>query len=154
MDSAMSILQTLGNWALVAISFVLAKTGLPLTPLIWLVIMMALDLVSGMIRAHAQGEELTTHRFKSGFLVKLMILIVPAVITGVADSGKSMFPEIGDFTVVVQFAVMMIIVGEAVSVIGNIHAAKTGKPKKEWDYLSIIMSKLYDMISKVDGRGK
>lgn len=148
----MEIMHKLGNAACALIALILTYTGLPLAPVVGLVIMMIADLVTGMVRAARNGEELTSHRFKSGFLVKLVILLVPATVAVVAQSAMSMYPGIGDLRDVVKFSVMAIIVGESVSVIGNIASAKYLTPKVEWDYLSWLMRRLYEVLKVLDKR--
>lgn len=145
-------MHTLYNFIALIIAAILTYTGLPLMPVILLIIVMALDLISGMYRAARHGEQLTSHRFKSGFLIKGMILIIPAVVALGVQAGMSMFAEIGDLRYVVRFIVVAIIIGEIVSIIGNIASAKSLKPKVEWDYLSFINNHLIKLLSFFDKR--
>lgn len=145
-------MHALYNFIAIIIAAILTYTGLPIMPVILLIIVMIVDLISGMYRSARHGEQLSSHRFKSGFLIKGMILIIPAIVAFGVQAGMSMFSEVGDLRYVVRFMVMAIIVGEIVSIIGNIASAKSLKPKVEWDYLSFINNYLIKLLSFFDKR--
>ena len=82
----------LAAWALV-------YRGLPASLPLSLPVLMCIDFVAGISRAHALGEPVTSHRMKVGAITKCGVLTVPLVMALTAKGLGS------DFTWLVQWTV-------------------------------------------------
>jgi Bacteriophage holin family len=47
-----------------------------------------------------------------------------------------------------QGAVTVLMLGELYSILGNVHSARTGKPKVEFDAVAVLLSKVRDLLDK------
>jgi len=129
----------LAAWALV-------YTGLPAEPAAILAVLMCVDFVAGISRAHALGESVTSHRMKVGAITKCGVLTVPLVMALTAKGLGA------DFTWLVQWTVSVFILSETYSIISNIYAARTGILLPEFDAVSAVLKKVRSLIDVIDKR--
>lgn len=142
----MSLLRWIGNGLLGFGAWALMYTGLPAEPVAILTVLVAVDFISGISRAHALGEPVTSHRMGVGMLTKCGVITVPLVMALTAKGLGA------DFNWLVSWTVSVFILSETYSIIANIYAIKTGKIAPEWDAISLILSKIRSLIDVLDKR--
>ena len=145
-DETMNIAVWIGNGLLALGAWALMYTGLPAEPAAILAVLMCVDFVAGISRAHALGESVTSHRMKVGAATKCGVLIVPLVMALTAKGLGS------DFTWLVQWTVSVFILSETYSIIANIYAARTGIILPEFDAVSAVLKKVRSLIDVIDKR--
>lgn len=146
MDEVMSMLGWIGNGLLALGAWALMYTGLPAEPAGILAVLMCVDFVAGISRAHALGEPVTSHRMKVGAVTKCGVMTVPLVMALTAKGLGS------DFTWLVQWTVSVFILSEAYSIVANIYAARTGVIMPEFDAVSAVLKKVRSLIDVIDKR--
>ena len=145
-DEFMSMLVWVGNGLIALAAWALVYTGLPAEPAAILAVLMCVDFVAGISRAHALGESVTSHRMKVGAITKCGVLTVPLVMALTAKGLGS------DFTWLVQWTVSVFILSETYSIIANIYAARTGILLPEFDAVSAVLKKVRSLIDVIDKR--
>ena len=75
----MSALSWIGNGLLGLGAWVLMYTGLPVEPVAILTVLVGVDFVAGISRAHALGEPVSSRRMRVGMLTKCGVIAVPLV---------------------------------------------------------------------------
>ena len=145
-DEVMSMLVCVGNGLRGLAAWALVYTGLPAEPAAILAVLMCVDFVAGISRAHALGESVTSHRMKVGAITKCGVLTVPLVMALTAKGLGS------DFTWLVQWTVSVFILSETYSIIANIYAARTGILLPEFDAVSAVLKKVRSLIDVLDKR--
>lgn len=125
-------MQFLANAILGAGAWVLTYVGLPIEPALILGALMTLDFCSGIGRAHALREQITSRRMKSGIASKLLLLMIPLA---VALSARGLGQDWG---YLVSFCVSAMILSELYSFISNIYAMKTGEDLPEFDVIKML----------------
>ena len=145
-DEVMNMLVWVGNGLIALAAWALVYTGLPAEPAAILAVLMCVDFVAGISRAHALGESVTSHRMKVGAITKCGVLTVPLVMALTAKGLGS------DFTWLVQWTVSVFILSETYSIIANIYAARTGILLPEFDAVSAVLKKVRSLIDVIDKR--
>ena len=146
MDEVMNMLVWVGNGLIALAAWALVYTGLPAEPAAILSVLMCVDFVAGISRAHALGESVTSHRMKVGAITKCGVLTVPLVMALTAKGLGA------DFTWLVQWTVSVFILSETYSIIANIYAARTGILLPEFDAVSAVLKKVRSLIDVIDKR--
>ena len=142
----MNMLSWIGNGLLGLGAWALVYTGLPAEPAAILAVLMCIDFVSGISRAHALGEPVTSHRMKVGAVSKCGVLTIPLVMALTAKGLGA------DFNWLVSWTVSVFILSETYSIIANIYAAKTGVIMPEFDAVSAVLKKVRSLIDVIDKR--
>ena len=145
-DETMNVFIWIGNALLGLGAWALMYTGLPAEPAAILAVLMCIDFVSGVSRARALGEPVTSHRMKVGALTKCGVMTVPLVMALTAKGLGA------DFNWLVSWTVSVFILSETYSIIANVFAIRTGKIAPEWDAVSLILSKIRSLIDVIDKR--
>ena len=145
-DETMSMLVWIGNGLLGLGAWALMYTGLPAEPAAILTVLMCVDFVAGISRAHALGESVTSHRMKVGAITKCGVLTVPLVMALTAKGLGA------DFNWLVSWTVSVFILSETYSIIANIYAARTGILLPEFDAVSAVLKKVRSLIDVLDKR--
>jgi len=146
MDNAVNILYFIGNCVLVGAAWIVTYTGLPAEPAAILAVLMAVDFVAGISRAHAVGQPVTSHRMKVGIISKCGVMIIPLVMALTAKGLGA------DFNWLVSWSISMFILSETYSIIANIYTARTGIDAPEWDVVSLVLSKVRSLAEALDKR--
>lgn len=110
---------------------------------------MVLDTVLGVVRvAVVHGaKEIKSYRLVSGLMAKLSIILVPLVI---AHTGKG----IGlDLHMIALWALNLLILSHAYSILGNIHSIYLRKDVYEFDAISWVLTKIQMFIEKLIKQG-
>lgn len=142
----MSMLVWVGNGLIALAAWALVYTGLPAEPAAILAVLMCVDFVAGISRAHALGEPVTSHRIKVGTISKCSVLTVPLVM---ALTAKGLGV---DFNWIISWSISVLILSESYSIIANVYTIRTGKIAPEWDAISLILSKIRSAIDLLDKR--
>lgn len=123
------------------IPFLLA--GLNETSITILSVFLLLDVITGVISTiRIDGiKKLSSRTFSFGILFKFMILLVPLIVVW---TGKGIGLDLLTFAI---WAINMLIVSEALSILGNISAIKTGERVKEIDALNLIITKFKNILT-------
>lgn len=145
-DETMGVLSWIGNGLLGLGAWALMYTGLPVEPIAILTVLVGVDFISGISRAHALGEPVTSHRMGVGMLTKCGIITVPLVMALTAKGLGA------DFNWLVSWTVSVFILSETYSIIANIYAIKTGVIMPEFDAVSAILKKVRSLIDVIDKR--
>ena len=145
-DEVTDMLVWVGNGLLGLGAWALTYTGLPAEPAAILAVLMCIDFVTGISRARALGEPVTSHKMKVGAIVKCGVLTVPLVMALTAKGLGA------DFNWLVQWTVSVFILSETYSIISNIYAAKTGVIMPEFDAVSAVLKKVRSLIDVIDKR--
>lgn len=112
--------------------------GLSLDSYFILIAFMTLDIVLGIARTAViyGGSHIRSFRLSVGVLSKLTLLIVPLLVvwTGKGVGLNLLF--------VAQWALGVLILAEAYSILGNIHAIRIRKDVPEFDVVSWLLRKI------------
>jgi len=109
-------------------------------------LLMVIDVITGIARsAFNKGcRSINSRTARKGIVAKLMLMLavfsigITAKILGYDASGY------------VQATMVILSLGELYSIIGNIHSMRTGKPKVEFDAVSLLLKKVRTMLDKID----
>ena len=145
-NDTMNMLSWIGNGLLGLGAWALMYTGLPAEPAAILAVLMCVDFVAGISRAHALGESVTSHRMKVGAVTKCGVMTVPLVMALTAKGLGA------DFNWLVSWTVSVFILSESYSIIANIYAARTGILLPEFDAVSAVLKKVRSLIDVIDKR--
>ena len=136
----MEIVKILANCVLFAVAWVLSYLDIPGEPIAILAIFMLLDMMSGIGRAYALGEPITSSKISAGLASKGLFLAIPI---SVALAAKAVGADFYWFVAVVIHAMIL---SELYSFISNVHAIKTGEKLPEFDVIKLIGSRIKTMI--------
>lgn len=142
----MSLFSWIGNGLLALGAWALMYTGLPAEPAAILAVLMCVDFITGVSRAHVLGEPVTSHRMKVGAVTKCGVMTVPLVMALTAKGLGA------DFNWLVSWTVSVFILSETYSIIANIYAARTGIILPEFDAVSAVLKKVRSLIDVIDKR--
>lgn len=145
-DETMNMLGWIGNCLLGLGAWALMYTGLPAEPAAILAVLMCVDFIAGVSRAHVLGEPVTSHRMKVGAVTKCGVMTVPLVMALTAKGLGA------DFNWLVSWTVSVFILSETYSIIANIYAARTGIILPEFDAVSAVLKKVRSLIDVIDKR--
>lgn len=145
-DETMNMLGWIGNCLLGLGAWALMYTGLPAEPAAILTVLMCVDFIAGVSRAHVLGEPVTSHRMKVGAVTKCGVMTVPLVMALTAKGLGA------DFNWLVSWTVSVFILSETYSIIANIYAARTGIILPEFDAVSAVLKKVRSLIDVIDKR--
>ncbi len=125
-----------------AISWVLTYSGLDQEAFAIFGALIAVDFVTGISKARALGQSITSNRARYGILSKASLLILPLVIAlGAKGIGQDAGP-------LFAWMINLLIVSEVYSILGNIYAVRTRKELPEWDVISLMGQKIRDMFER------
>ena len=112
--------------------------GLSLDSYFILAVFMSVDIVLGITRTIViyGGKHFRSYRLSVGVISKLMMLIVPLIVVW---TGKG----VGlDLLFLAQWSLGALILAEAYSILGNIHAIRIRRDVPEFDAISWILQKI------------
>jgi phage-related holin len=107
-----------------------------------LAVLLLLDYTTGILKARAIGESITSNRMKYGIVSKLSLLLIPIVLAiGAKATGA-------DFKFVLLVGINMLVISEVYSIISNIYAIRTHQELPEYDVISILGKKIRTILLK------
>ena len=110
-----------------------------------LVVFMTIDIVLGITRTAIiyGGRHVKSYRLSVGVISKLLMLIVPLLVVWTGKGvGINLF-------FLAQWSLGALILAEAYSVLGNIHAIRIRKDVAEFDVFSWILQKIQMILIKI-----
>lgn len=112
--------------------------------------LMFIDIVTAITRVWVNdgGRHIRSFTFKRGVTAKFLLA------TGLFSISLTSKGVGFDIQQIAQGAVMVLMLGELYSILGNIHSARTGQPKVEYDAVAYLLSKVRDILDKVTTVGK
>lgn len=128
------------NWILTFIPLILA--GLDMTNMTILGVFIFLDIITGVISSvRLNGWSTFSSRTLSfGIIFKLFIILVPLIVVW-AGQGVGF-----DLHIIAVWSMNILILSEALSILGNIHTIKTGVTVKEVDAVNSMFKKLRSVL--------
>lgn len=107
-----------------------------------LTVLMVLDFFTGVSAAvQIDGfKSITSKRMIAGIVAKMLILMIPVILLLL---GKGIGIDLNEYT---QGAVVILVISEAYSNLGNIQSFRTGKRVAEVDAVSIVLKKVRDLV--------
>lgn len=109
-----------------------------------LIALMTVDVITGIVRACVQ-EGCHTVRSSIGVRGVLAKILLLTALFSVGIAGKGVGFEMNS---IVQGAVNILIIAELYSILGNIHSARTGKKKNEFDAVAFILKQIKNLLTK------
>lgn len=131
------------NWLILPIASAITYLGLDAEKLTILALLMAIDMITGTVKAYVVKSDITSRRWIAGFLSKMVVLLVPFTI---ALMAKGVDFDIKWF---VGLCISILVVAEAYSIVGNIYTIKTGEEVKEIDAVSAIIQALRKIFENI-----
>lgn len=131
------------NTVTVAVGTMLSYLGLNNEVMALYCALLALDFMTGVIKASVVKEEVTASRMKSGLLAKISMLVLPVTLAIVA---KIVGVEAEDLF---KWGIALLAVSEGYSVYCNVYTINTGEKLPRLDAIAIIGNKLREFIEKV-----
>jgi phage-related holin len=135
--------KSVGYAVAILIGNFLTSINVTLDLVITLTVLMVLDWLTGMLKAHKVGIPITSKRSNKGLMEKSILLFIPLVIAFVA---KAIGIPLG---ITVKTIFSMLIVAELYSLLGNCYAIYTGQNQKEYDAVTAVLLYIKDSIRKV-----
>ena len=107
-------------------------------------LLMVIDLITGIMRSAVNegGKSIKSHIARRGIIAKVLLLLT---VFSIGVTAKVLGYDAGTY---VQATIAILSLGELYSIIGNVHSARTGKPKVEFDAVAIILKKVRDFIDQ------
>ncbi len=140
-------LKVILNVVIVAISSFMVYLGVDVEAFTMFSILLCIDYITGLTKARAISESITSNKMKYGIVSKLSLIIIPLVL---AISGKAMSYDLSN---IVFVSVNILVLSELYSIVGNIYAVRNKKELPEYDVVSIIGKKIRDtLIQTVGGK--
>ena len=108
-------------------------------------LLMVLDIATAITRVwlNEGGRQIKSAVLKKGIAAKLLLI---TGLFAVALCSKSLGFDIQNFA---QAVVSVVTLGELYSILGNIHSARTGQVKVEFDAVAWMLSRVKDIITNV-----
>lgn len=134
------------NSFLLAISTFMFYLGIDVEAFTMFSVLLVVDYATGLMKARAINESITSNKMKYGVASKLSLVIIPIVL---AVGGKAMCIDI---TNIIFVSVNLLVLSELYSIISNVYAIRTKEELPEYDVVSIIGRKIkYTLIKFVGG---
>lgn len=108
-------------------------------------LLMLIDIATAITRVwlNEGGKQIKSAVLKKGVAAKLLLL---TGLFAVALCSKSLGFDIQNFA---QAVVSVITLGELYSILGNIHSARTGQTKVEFDAVAWMLAKVKDILTNI-----
>ncbi len=108
-------------------------------------ILMMLDIITAIARVwlNEGGQQIRSSVLKRGVTAKLLLF---AGLLAVALTSHAVGFEMQAFA---QAVLTVIILGELYSILGNIHSARTGQPKVEFDAVAWMLKRVKDILGNI-----
>lgn len=131
------------NTVVATLAYIMMYTGMAVEPAVILAILMFIDFISGITKAWAVGEEISSAKMKAGAAGKLLLLMIPLVLS-LAAKGMGV-----QWTWIIAWCVNVMILSEAYSFISNVYAIKTKQSLPEWDVVAMIGGRIKQILESL-----
>lgn len=107
--------------------------------------LMIIDIITAIVRVwlNEGGQNIRSSVLKRGITAKLLLI---TGLFAVAISSKSFGLDMQQFA---QAVLSVLTLGELYSILGNIHSARTGETKVEFDAVAWMLSRVKEMLAKL-----
>ena len=126
------------------IAGLLTYLNIPIEPFSLLAVLIVIDFITGVWKAHSLGLQVTSHKAKYGVVSKFSLLVIPIVMSigarAIGQNGSDFF----------TYGLNLLIVSEVYSTISNIYCLRTKQELPEWDAISLIGKKIRSMFGGKD----
>lgn len=104
--------------------------------------LMIIDVVTGIIASASccGWKAITSRKLIFGVLSKLCLLFIPLAVALVSKVNGN------DLSFIVTSSISILALGEAYSIIGNVYTIKSGKRVPEFDAVSLVLSKIREVL--------
>lgn len=115
-----------------------------------LALFMVLDTITGVARSWKieGGQSFVSSKLGAGVAGKLLFLLIPCVIGLTGHALKI------DLHLVVVWAINIMVLSEAYSIISNVYSYHTGQFVKEFDAVSLICKAALNLVLKLSGNNQ
>ncbi len=119
--------------------------GLSLENYIILAALMGIDVITGLIKAWRVdgGRSIKSRKIQAGVISKACILLIPIIVVW---AGRGAGLELVWFG---QGSLGILILAEAYSIVGNVHAISNKKERSEFDAVSFVLNKIKTIIEGI-----
>lgn len=135
-------IKILLNIIAVSVSYIFSYAGLASEQMIAFTVLIAIDYITGVIKAYHIGESITSNRMKYGAISKLSLWVIPIVL-GIGSKATGL-----DFGMAIGMFINMLIISEVYSIISNVYAIRNGKELPEYDVLAIVARHVREYLIK------
>lgn len=141
-DDGTMLIKVCLNIIVVAISYIFAYAGLAPEQMMAFAVLIAIDYITGIIKAFHIGESITSNRMKYGAISKLSLLVIPIVL-GIGSKATGI-----NFGMAIGMFINILIISEVYSCISNVYAITKGKELPEYDVLALLARNVRDYLIK------
>jgi len=131
------------NTFTVLLSSILVYVGVNIDMFLWFAILLSIDFITGLMKARAIKESITSNKMKYGVLSKFAIIIVPIVL---AIGEKALGASFAD---IISAIMMMLVLSEIYSILSNVYAMKYHVELPEYDVLALILKKIRNILLNI-----
>lgn len=136
------------NTFVILFSGLLAYLNIAEEPFLIFGVLLVIDYLTGIAKARALGQSITSNKMKYGFASKGSLLLLPIVIAlGIKAVG-------GDSHYVLLAGMNILIISEVYSIIGNIYSLGKKEEFPEYDALAMIGKIIRNFLLKIVGNDK
>ncbi len=144
-ESGTFSLKVIYNVMVVTLSSFMVWVGVDVEAFTMFSILLMIDYITGLMKARAINESITSNRMKYGIASKLSLIIIPVAL---AISGKAMSMDLSS---IVFVSMNILVLSELYSIVGNVYAIRNKEELPEYDVVSIIGKRIRDMLIKSVG---
>jgi len=134
---------------------VFAYLSMDIETTVLLIILMLIDSCLGALKAYRLGYKPKGSIFLWGIMSKLIFILIPV---SLAMAGKTIDY---DFSIVVKIVMVVLVISELYSILGNIYTIKNKEEIEKFDAVSLMIKKLqsmiknkiYNYINKIEEKG-
>ena len=126
------------NLIMVSLASFLTYIGIDQNALAMYTLLLFIDYITGIKKAHALKEHINSHKMKYGIMSKLYLLFIPIALS-VASKATPL-----NISHLVSISLTLLVLSELYSIIANIYTARKGVELPEWEILSILSRNIRD----------
>lgn len=135
-----TFLKIAWNTFVILFGGILAYLEISEEPFTLFAILLIMDYITGIAKAKALGQSITSNKMKYGLISKLSLIIVPlAIAIGAKALGE-------DSHYILVAGMNILILSEVYSIIGNAYSLKTGEEFPEYDALAAIGKQIRNLL--------
>lgn len=143
MHEATSTAKFIFNFIMIFLSSVFTYLDLNGETMGLYILLQVIDYITGIYKANALNESITSNKMKYGAASKLLLLLIPFSLAIAAKAIEM------DVSIVLSWSITILILSEVYSIIGNIYAARTKQELPEYDAVAMIGKKVRDFMIKI-----
>jgi len=136
------------NFFTVCVGGLLTYLGLSGEAFFLFSVLLIIDYVTGIAKAHRLNQPITSNRMKYGILSKLSLLLIPIVL---AIGAKAVG---ADFKTVLLVGINILVLSEVYSIIGNIYSIRTKDELPEYDVVAMLGKRVRAFLIRYSDKGE